>query len=541
MGAIVQSILSDIRSGKAAVLVGAGLSMQAPTELPSGGELKDAIVGAILNDQRARQSWHRIRRHSAYQKAVPELVFQEVFNSIGTRLTAFFQILNDAEPNLGHRCLGALNYKYGVDVLTTNFDRLIELGSSKRCRVTHLHGSVDRPRGLIVRLNQVGRGLAVSQRGLLRRRLRNKTLLVVGYSGTDLDIMSELRTSGMRQVVWLLRPGSRDATKANASTLKEVVTTRFVSADILAFFRQIAIALGLSVGAPCMCASHPMKPNRDAILSDASESVSFCRRIGVAHNILFRIGCFEAAAQTALRAIRDGAGENADEQAWLLNGAADAYRCVGRTMYSTRCAQRALRLCPSAHSYYRAGSWNLLGLARSDTRRTRPQDASFAIKAFRKSLELLREGRRPQLRSVSAEVFRNFVARVHNNLGLALAEARQYGEAMEQYRRSLTMKRRLGDTVGIVTTLLNLVKAGHRVGYRWNRLTRWTKEADRLIGKYTLVSQRLYYLRVVGAIRCETGQIATGRRLFQEGLLRSRTYPMDHKEFLDLLREYKKA
>jgi len=71
-----RTILS--RESNVVALCGAGISMFAPTSLPSGNQLRDICVRELLQDDLSDHLVNRLLRSPAYQALLPEAVLQEI-------------------------------------------------------------------------------------------------------------------------------------------------------------------------------------------------------------------------------------------------------------------------------------------------------------------------------------------------------------------------------------------------------------------------------------------------------------------------------
>lgn len=108
-----------------------------------------------------------------------------------------------AKPSAIHRSLMALDV--GTH-LTLNFDHLLEEAGARK--VIHLHGSVGDPRSLVTTITQYDSGLPKKLSDQFRTAVKDKRVLVVGYSGRDRDVLPLLRVFKPSEIVWLKYPGS---------------------------------------------------------------------------------------------------------------------------------------------------------------------------------------------------------------------------------------------------------------------------------------------------------------------------------------------
>ena len=115
-------------------------------------------------------------------------------------LAGIYSVPTGARPCLAHYVLAAA----GMPIVTANQDELIE-DASIRLGVTpdvlHLHGLASRPQTIVTMLSQYVDGLSSPIAQQLQDRITGRHLVVIGYSGRDLDIMPYLYRAP--QVTWL--------------------------------------------------------------------------------------------------------------------------------------------------------------------------------------------------------------------------------------------------------------------------------------------------------------------------------------------------
>lgn len=228
-------LLSDLVPSRLAILVGAGVSIEEPSCLPTAfqflREFYKACLPAHLNQEKL------LSRES-------DLRFETVLGILQHRFDEKLEILdlfNSGTPNLNHRCLNVLAQR-GALIITTNFDTLAEQAGSPDLDYTirarndsfasfveagpydktkpefwHLHGIIQHPRDKhdfrdsvvasikdcwlskeLFRLDQ-------SKGRAMEKALADRDLLIVGYSGSDdYDIapaLEEIRSA--RKICWV--------------------------------------------------------------------------------------------------------------------------------------------------------------------------------------------------------------------------------------------------------------------------------------------------------------------------------------------------
>ncbi|MCK4270597.1 MAG: SIR2 family protein [Methanogenium sp.] len=212
----LQDILKIVETGNLNFFVGAGISKGGQAGLPDGSGLVNSIVRDWVSDDDA------ISKLNLY--ADNGLLRLEVLMQIGMDTFADRQAVIDpllsfmgASPNENHYFL-ALALKKGCNVITTNFDILIEAAywnlfgtlpptiitkdqfknSSSRGSIFKLHGSVgylklkanslglcDARETIIVSLKQVAQGLDQEKSEVMMKLIRQTPTLFWGYSCMD--------------------------------------------------------------------------------------------------------------------------------------------------------------------------------------------------------------------------------------------------------------------------------------------------------------------------------------------------------------------
>src|SRR5262245_15173292 len=217
------AVARDATAHGLVIVAGAGLSMGAPSSLPSW----TAINNAFLENLALRLGKHTdgevgydeaefvLERRETADVAQPDLQAQLAEESLDEQYFELFKPLDIATWNDGHAAIAALAATGLLRaVITTNFDRLIELAidaagahANVYCApddferlsnelvdgparvaipVIKVHGSVDRAATMVDTLRQrvVGRPKALE--AALTRLFCNHAVLVVGFSGADL-------------------------------------------------------------------------------------------------------------------------------------------------------------------------------------------------------------------------------------------------------------------------------------------------------------------------------------------------------------------
>lgn len=119
-----------------------------------------------------------------------------------------FEQLVSASPNFNHLAIAALTSR---PIATTNQDLLLEDALCRmgvRRRIIHLHGRCDNLASIITIVSQYLGGLDRDVRRSFQCEIAGQNVLVLGYSGRDLDVMQSLMEAEPRSVTWLLHEQS---------------------------------------------------------------------------------------------------------------------------------------------------------------------------------------------------------------------------------------------------------------------------------------------------------------------------------------------
>ena len=154
-----------------------------------------------------------------------ELILDLMAKHIPAKVMAgVYSVVLGAEPCLAHYTLAAA----GVPIVTTNQDKLVEKAAQLlgiTVNVLHLHGIASRPKTIVTMLSQYVDGLSTRTAEAMQARVAGRHLLVVGYSGRDLDVMPHLY--GARRVTWLhFQPGGGPPPATEVRELQRALGSR---------------------------------------------------------------------------------------------------------------------------------------------------------------------------------------------------------------------------------------------------------------------------------------------------------------------------
>jgi len=217
-------VLTAARDSRLVIFAGAGISMAAPTNLPSWRDVNRIVVRSLAASAAsdvgepltARAADLILARHEQ-EKLPPEYQAQVLAEFLHDRYFEVLRHLDSDHPNPTHLAIAWLaRLGYVRAVITTNFDRVLEAafaatGTSLHrcfqpedfralasdltrfdkkdgpCHLLKLHGSVDDPATLIDTLAQRKRGFAAPVMDCVRHLLQSYHWLFLGFSGLDLE------------------------------------------------------------------------------------------------------------------------------------------------------------------------------------------------------------------------------------------------------------------------------------------------------------------------------------------------------------------
>lgn len=480
--------------------------MLAPTNLPSGHGLKQVCVESIASRHSdLNRLGKQIDRTPRYGSIIPELVFQPFFDILQGRMLAFFRYLALASHNKGHAVLARFS-SAKQPILTTNFDVLIEAAGG--AGVLHLHGDVDHEQELVFRINQVGKQLAPILRRKLLASIRDRTVYVLGYSGADRDIVSLLRESRCRRFVWFIHPKTRKNAPALLEALKLRQSCQFVVVDLNVLFRDLARTFGVTTGA-----GRNLTSERKRYIANWSRSIRTGEAWACLSRLLLLLERYEQARAVLMHGMRY---QNRQlRSSWFLNEAANAMKLAGRFDEAQQLAKRALAHNRRPIDYpLRGGSLNIIGLSQLEQRHPQPK---AALRELKKALDTVSGKAHSSSDRLLRGKLQAFSARLYNNMGLAEDQLNHWAAAIPLYKRSVRIKRKLGDLPGIAVTAANLCLAYYK-RKQFANAARWKREALDIITRYEREFDRAYLLRRLGEISCDQGRTSKGVSLMREAL-----------------------
>jgi tetratricopeptide (TPR) repeat protein len=268
MSAQIPAIAEAVRERRLIVFCGAGVSMLAPSRSPSWWEIYVSASRALA--ERLIEAFPEVAPDLRVDELLKPMTTQQVADLIfsrfaGATFSELLKVVDIADANENHRALATLAKIGGLRAaITTNFDTLIERAAAVRgvrfaiaapgipalqepddhALLVKLHGTTVEPASMIETTSQKARDISATLRAAWRPTLPSADLLVVGYSGADLnfgatrDFFADVLAIGGR-IWWLYRPGSQP-------TLTSAVAARttLIEGHLPDLLRELVAALG---------------------------------------------------------------------------------------------------------------------------------------------------------------------------------------------------------------------------------------------------------------------------------------------------------
>lgn len=463
-------------------LTGAGISKIHPANLTLGYELKNKLIELITAKKKFKRYRDRIMTLPKYRSAIPELIFQPIYECLGERIYSVFECLKSENFNHIHAKLGWYHSTKGASIYTTNFDTLIEQASTSPIHVEHLHGSIDRPEDMIIRIYQVGRGIRKNISNQFKLKNKGKVLLVLGYSGNDKDIMTLLNHTDFKRIVWLIRDAKDKPSLENLQKLTRHSTLVF-QADLNHFLKEKNY-------------SKPTKPaNLPAALS-LLPTITDVEAWKCLQAIFFTLENFYDALEVSNRVLSSSKIVlDSKDQSWFRQVTADNLNRIGIDF------RKAIYLMKSAiRINTRHG--NKLELAEAHSalgniynQKKRP-DTAKALLHLKEAEQVASGIEVSKLSAVERDQLYVLLGKIYNNMGLCYDHEKEYSKAIYCYKMSMKFKNKTGNITAIAVTQANLALAYKSLESR--KYSSWAKEAERTFIEYGLYFRLGYLYRELG-------------------------------------------
>jgi len=489
----------SLLAAEPALLCGAGVSVG--SGLPDGQEMARLAFDLVVDGSGVYSHTAVAAVHEALSwpsNGEPALRLELVLDLMARHVQAdvlagVYSSVLGAAPCLAHYAVAAA----GMPVLTTNQDELIEraavmLGVS--VNVLHLHGRTSQPGSIVTMLSQYVNGMPAGLARETKHHVTGKNLLVVGYSGRDLDVMPYLY--GAASVTWIhYQPGNGPPPAAEVCALQTALGSRM---SVIASAHPVQWILDrlpsatqhmAAVAARGLLAAAGQGGVTSSALAEFREIGLIERRLAVAR-ILLHIGQAKTAHEGLLRAARSHRDNPqiqlmiADSLVSLQQRSASLRRYSKAAAMSTDPRIRASAMLGSAHTHANSGK-------------------------YPKALQYLRQAR------AFADQISDERTRVQQEAWISALQARicavtdDEDSAIRLYRQVAVLAGKIGNLDLRVTALVFGSDLLRSRGLYARALTQLAHvfEDNELYGRpYIRVWGRFYR----GEIRCAAGQLADG-------------------------------
>ncbi|WP_187614589.1 SIR2 family protein [Paraburkholderia sp. 31.1] len=272
-----QALLDALQAGKVVVVAGAGISMLQPSNLPSWWGFNQTLLELIKEHVHSLlpEDERNLLDKLSLEKGIPVVAFSDlvVRTFAGRAYFPLLKVLESAKPNANHRALAWLAGAGRIrDIVTLNFDSLTERAfreagqplevlvrsedygvfsarSRASARLHKIHGSVTDTQTLVDTVSQKASGLSAARRSELERLFSECHVLLIGFSGADLDFdldylpLRHSLASGLG-FTWLYRKKSKPPAVGARITADP---SHFFEADLPDIFRMLGVDEALLV------------------------------------------------------------------------------------------------------------------------------------------------------------------------------------------------------------------------------------------------------------------------------------------------------
>jgi tetratricopeptide (TPR) repeat protein len=498
---ISEKILGLIR-GQSNLFVGAGVSMQPPCNLPSGMDLKNLIISHLSPPQERKFILRTIKNLESYNLIVPEIIFQRAYEVIGEKLLPFFDILKHAPSNNGHFILAKFIEKNNCKLFTTNFDELIEKYTAEKKSIVHLHGQLNNIANMIIRINQVGKGLNSYLQKQFKEDNARKSLIVLGYSGNDKDIIDIFNSTDFNSIFWVAKNANEERLRKNLSQIKNQKNLTVIEANLTELFNELQTRLNLKYEA-----NDDIVTNFDQTiyLKEWSAEMTSSEKYSFIEKLFFDLDDYEHSLHFTKKAIQKKIFDDIRTKSWFFNEAAYTSRNMGNFISAMYFINQAIKHRDENY-FVIANSFNIKGILLLESIPPKPNESL----PFFKKAELNLKKFKPNIRiDYREEELIAFLSRIYNNIGLAYANIKNYSAAINYYQKSLRLKRKVGNLDGICITATNICLA-YLYSSKKNNYYFWKKKIFFLLDKYGFSFSKAYFYRECGEYFCNQKKIKRG-------------------------------
>ncbi|KGB27084.1 hypothetical protein HPDFL43_00007640 [Hoeflea phototrophica DFL-43] len=210
---------NTLRSQPCTFLLGSGISLFSPSNLPSGQSLVDEVSDLLTESEKGQATYHQLREF------VRSCVFEHIFEHYPAvdriKKEYFSQYFLRGGCNPIHESIARISARCRIPIITTNYDMMIERAFDKlalknayrsivsssalplgqHIPIFKVHGCASNPVSIVLRMSE--EGLLSGWKGeLFENLVAGRTLIVVGYSGLDLEICPAIEEARPASIFW---------------------------------------------------------------------------------------------------------------------------------------------------------------------------------------------------------------------------------------------------------------------------------------------------------------------------------------------------
>lgn len=490
-------------------LLGAGISMLHPSNLPSGPEMRDTVLRLVLQNLPDPGLIETILTNGTYRRIIPEVLFADIYTIAGRMVfDLIVPLLNGSAVNQSHIALAIMAKDHGCRLYTTNFDLLLEGAGAPRHLVRHLHGDIRHRAQIAVLLSDVSRPIPAPPTPVRMR----ETLAILGYSGNDKDIINFLSNSSYHRIFWFARPGD-EGLAGRIKPVSERHTVSIVEGDIHRFLEETVGQNDRERPSP-----RPTSPSlAESSLPDRPQAIL------IASLVLYRCGLYSE----AFRLI---------DLHWPGLGRVPSRLAIRAAVYKAEAARIALpdaQVLLGSLAKINARKGSIAYVELENIRGVLNLDASNFDEAERHFKPLLDDyaslSKRRRFRHRGR--IDRMAAAMFNNIGLCNLETGKFREAKINFVKSARLKIKLGNPMGVATSYINLALANLNEGND-RKTFFWEAKAEPIIEKYSLHLRKAKHLIDSSDVLARQGRIALARERLTDALNISRTLLSDEKTIL---------
>jgi len=209
---IVTKIKGGLLESKVAFLVGAGIGADRSSHVPLWHDLVETILTGIAGASAEEEVAYVMQYNKLLFNEVIFKLFSEVFG-IDLTVDLLSRCFGTKNWSTIHYHLAYLSATYEADIITPNFDELIEeahkvLSPERTLPIIKIHGTVSDLKNARFTVENIFEPLEKKIADKVKRAIEGRILIVMGYRGADnFDIMPLLfdKASPVGEIIWFVR------------------------------------------------------------------------------------------------------------------------------------------------------------------------------------------------------------------------------------------------------------------------------------------------------------------------------------------------